>query len=153
LEESLAQEIARAQRKQCMIGVIMVDIDHFKCINDNFGHDTGDFALQQVATLLKGNLRGADIVCRYGGEEMTLILPEADLTETTAHAEDLRRAISQMALQHQGQSLGRLTASLGVATFPTHGHTMEALIKAADTALYQAKSAGRNQVFVAQPMP
>lgn len=152
LEEALTQEIARAQGKQGMIGVIMVDLDHFKCINDNFGHDTGDFALQRVATLLKVNLRKSDIVCRYGGEEMTLILPEATLVEATARAEALRLAISQMDLQHQGQSLGKLTASLGVATFPTHGHTMEALIKAADTALYEAKAAGRNQVLVAQPI-
>lgn len=149
LEETLTQEIVRAERKQHSIGVIMLDIDHFKRLNDTFGHDIGDFVLQLVAKLLRENVRKSDIVCRYGGEEMTIILPEATLAETEAHAEALRHALTQINPHHQGQSLGMLTASFGVAAFPNHGNTPETLIKAADTVLYQAKAAGRNQVLTA----
>ena len=149
LEETFTQEIVRAERKQHAIGVIMLDIDHFKRFNDTFGHDAGDFVLQQVGTLLKENVRNSDIACRYGGEEMTLILPEATLAETTARAEMLRAALSQLCPHHHGQSLGTITASFGVAAFPHHGSTVETLIKTADEALYRAKAAGRNQVFTA----
>ncbi|WOD39012.1 PAS domain S-box protein [Nodosilinea sp. E11] len=149
LEESFTREIGRAQRKQHSIGVIMLDIDHFKQFNDTFGHDIGDFVLQLVGTLLKENVRSSDIACRYGGEEMTLILPEADLAATIARAEVIRVAISQLRPHHQGQRLDSLTASFGVASFPQHGSTIQTLIKAADAALYRAKAAGRNQVLVA----
>ena len=149
LEETFTQEIVRAERKQHAIGVIMLDIDHFKRFNDTFGHDAGDFVLQQVGTLLKENVRNSDIACRYGGEEMTLILREATLAETTARAEMLRAALSQLCPHHHGQSLGTITASFGVAAFPHHGSTVETLIKTADEALYRAKAAGRNQVFTA----
>lgn len=105
----LTQEMVRAERKQQAIGVIMIDIDHFKRFNDTFGHDAGDFVLQQVGTLLKENVRNSDVACCYGGEELTLILPEATLAETTARAEMLRAALSQLCLYHQGQSLGTLS--------------------------------------------
>jgi diguanylate cyclase (GGDEF)-like protein/PAS domain S-box-containing protein len=149
LEETLTQELIRAQRKQHSIGVMMIDIDHFKQFNDTFGHDVGDFVLQLVSTLLKESVRNSDIACRYGGEEMTLILPEANLAETTARAELLRSAISQLRPNYHGQSLAMLTASFGVAAFPQHGSTVQALIKAADDALYRAKASGRNQVCIA----
>lgn len=149
LEEMLTQEIVRAQRKQHSIGVIMIDIDHFKRFNDTFGHDAGDFVLQQISTLLKENVRNSDIACRYGGEEMTLILPEASLAEITARAEMLRAAIGQLCPNYHGQCLGTITASFGIAAFSQHGSTGQALIKAADEALYQAKAAGRNQVLTA----
>lgn len=149
LEESLVQEISRAERKNHSIGVIMLDIDHFKRLNDSFGHDAGDFVLQRVSALLRENMRRSDIVCRYGGEEMTVILPEATASITAARAETLRWAISQMHLDHRGHSLGTITASFGVAAFPHHGSTVDALLKAADTALYQAKANGRNQVLIA----
>ena len=131
----------------------ILDIDHFKRLNDTFGHDVGDFVLQLVAELLRENVRKSDIVCRYGGEEMTVILPEANLDEAAARAETLRHALSQMNPRYQGQSLGMLTASLGMADFPDHGNTPEALIKAADTALYDAKASGRNQVLTAPTPP
>jgi diguanylate cyclase (GGDEF)-like protein/PAS domain S-box-containing protein len=148
LEETFTQEVERAERKQQSVGVIMLDIDHFKRLNDTFGHDVGDFVLQLVADLLRENVRKSDIVCRYGGEEMTVILPEATLAETVARAETLRHALSHLHPRHQGQSLGMLTASFGVAAFPNHGSTRETLLKAADTALYKAKAGGRNQVLV-----
>ncbi|HEY9648280.1 MAG TPA: diguanylate cyclase, partial [Chroococcidiopsis sp.] len=149
LEESLTQEIVRAQRHRHPIGVIMIDIDHFKRFNDIFGHDVGDYVLQTVGALLKDSVRNSDIACRYGGEEMTLILPEASLEGTTARAEMIREAISQLRISQSGKLLDAITASFGVACFPQHGSTSTSLIKAADIALYRAKDAGRNQVLVA----
>lgn len=149
LEESLTQEIVRAQRNQHPIGVIMIDIDHFKRFNDTYGHDTGDTVLKLVGALLKDNVRDSDIACRYGGEEMTLILPEANLEETAARAETIRAAITQLRLAQNSQLIDSITASFGVACFPQHGSTGSSLIKAADAALYRAKEAGRNQVLIA----
>lgn len=149
LEESLTREVHLAARKQHTLGVILLDVDHFKRFNDTFGHDAGDFVLQVVGDLLASQVRGSDLACRYGGEEMILVLPEAGLVDTTSRADSLRLAISQMDLNHRGQNLGRLTASFGVAVFPQHGTTISTLIKAADEALYRAKEAGRNQVLTA----
>ncbi|MTJ54238.1 PAS domain S-box protein [Anabaena sp. UHCC 0253] len=149
LEEVLTQEIARGQRKQHPIGVVMIDVDHFKRFNDTYGHDVGDYVLQTIGILLKESVRGSDIACRYGGEEMTLILPESSLEETTIKAEEIREAIATLILAYNGQHLGNLTISLGIAGFPKHGATGTALLQAADAALYRAKSAGRNQVVVA----
>jgi len=149
LEESLAQEISRAQRFHHPIGVIMIDIDHFKHFNDTYGHDAGDYVLQAVATFLRENVRRSDIACRYGGEELMLILPTSPLTETLSRAEEICLAISQLSLIYQNQCLGSLTASFGVATFPRHGITGIAVMQAADAALYRAKALGRNQVVSA----
>ncbi|MDB9342504.1 PAS domain S-box protein [Nodularia spumigena CS-586/05] len=149
LEEVLTQEIARGQRRQHPISVVMIDVDHFKRFNDTYGHDVGDYVLQTIGAMLKETVRGSDIACRYGGEEMTLILPESSLEETTIKAEEIREAIAQLTLAYNGQHLGNLTISLGIAGFPKHGTTGIALIQAADAALYRAKAAGRNQVVVA----
>ncbi|MBE9200737.1 MULTISPECIES: PAS domain S-box protein [unclassified Nodularia (in: cyanobacteria)] len=149
LEEVLKQEIDRAQRKQHSIGVVMIDVDHFKRFNDTYGHDAGDYVLQTIGALLKERVRGSDIACRYGGEEMTLVLPESSLEETTIKAEAIREAIAKLTLAYNGKHLGNLTISLGIAGFPKHGTTGIALIQAADAALYRAKAAGRNQVVVA----
>ena len=150
LEESLEREINRARRNQHSVGVIMIDIDHFKRFNDTFGHDAGDAVLQEVGKLLKSSLRSSDIACRYGGEEMTLILPEASLENTRKRAEEVRQLIKQINLEHKRQSLGPVTASLGVACFPEHGTTGFSVIHVADTALYQAKKQGRDRVVVAE---
>ncbi|WP_413160159.1 PAS domain S-box protein [Capilliphycus salinus ALCB114379] len=149
LEESLEREIHRARRSQHNVGVIMIDIDHFKRFNDTFGHDAGDAVLKEVGKLLKSCLRGSDIACRYGGEEMTLILPEASLENTCKRAEEVRRLIKQINLEYKRQSLGPITASLGVACFPEHGTTGFSVIHVADSALYQAKKRGRDRVVVA----
>jgi diguanylate cyclase (GGDEF)-like protein/PAS domain S-box-containing protein len=150
LEESLNQELSRAQRQQHQIGVIMLDIDHFKRFNDSYGHDAGDYVLQTVGSLLKAHVRGFDIACRYGGEEMILVLPDSSLEIASKRAEEIREAIAKVSLTHNGQVLGSLTASLGVASFPQHGSTGSSVITAADAALYRAKAAGRNQVLIAQ---
>lgn len=149
LEESLQKEIARAQRNQSEIGVIMLDVDHFKRFNDTHGHEAGDMVLQAIGKLLREQIRGSDIACRYGGEELTLVFPDSSLQETHIRADEIRVAISQLKLSLQGTMLSGLTASLGVASFPKHGANGLALLQAADAALYRSKSAGRNQVTVA----
>ncbi|PPT09453.1 Circadian input kinase A [Geitlerinema sp. FC II] len=149
LEEFLQQEISRAQRRQHSIGAIMLDVDRFKQFNDTYGHDAGDLVLQAVGNLLKNHVRGSDVACRYGGEEMTLVLPECSLTNTQKRAEALREAISTLNLQYQGKTLDSITASFGVACFPQHGITGQAVLQAADAALYRAKAEGRNRVAIA----
>ena len=149
LEESLIKEVSRAQRNNYSIGIIMIDIDHFKKFNDTFRHDAGDYVLQSVGSLLKQSIRSSDIACRYGGEELTVILPEMSLQEAAIRAETIREAIAQLKISYKGQVLGKLTASLGVAAFPEHGSTGAIVMQSADAALYRAKEAGRNQVVVA----
>lgn len=148
LEEYLSQEIARAQRQKHPIGVIMMDIDNFKHFNDTFGHDAGDYVLQKVGELLKQKVREYDVACRYGGEEMTLILPGSSLENTSMRAEQIREAIASLVVASGGQHLGSITASFGVAAFPKHGSIGIDLIQAADAALYRAKADGRNRVVI-----
>lgn len=149
LNESLERELSRAARQQHPVGVIMLDIDYFKQINDTYDHDTGDAVLRVLAQFLETNIRAGDIVCRYGGEEFTLVLPEASLEDTRRRAETLRRDITRITVKYAGRSLEPISASFGVAAFPEHGTTASVLIRAADGALYQAKTAGRNRVHVA----
>jgi diguanylate cyclase (GGDEF)-like protein/PAS domain S-box-containing protein len=149
LEEALNQEIQRAQRHRHPIGIIMIDIDYFKRVNDTHGHEAGDRVLAAVGQLLRNSVRGSDIACRYGGEEMTLVLPESSLGVTLARAEEIRRAMGKIQISYGGLTLDRLSVSLGVAGFPTHGDIGSDVVKAADAALYQAKASGRNQVVVA----
>lgn len=150
LEEFLTKEIDRAQRNHYSIGIIMLDIDNFKQFNDTLGHEAGDFVLQEIGYLLKKMIRVSDVACRYGGEEMTVILPESSLEDTYIKAEELREAIAQLKLNYNGKRLEGLTASCGVACFPDRGTTGNAVIIAADAALYQAKGSGRNKVIVAK---
>jgi len=149
LEEFLTKEIYRATRNQYSVGIIMIDIDHFKQFNDTLGHDAGDFVLQEIGKLLKNIIRASDVACRYGGEEMTLILPESSLEDTYLKAEKVREAIAELKLNYEGKNIEGLTASFGVACFPAQGITGNSVIQAADAALYRAKAAGRNQVIVA----
>ncbi|MFP4300159.1 MAG: PAS domain S-box protein [Spirulinaceae cyanobacterium] len=149
LEESFNQEIERAQRHHHEIGVIMIDIDHFKRFNDTYGHEAGDRVLQTVGKLLKESIRNSDIACRYGGEEMTLVLPESSLEDTSQRAEMIREAIMNLAVTCNGEPIETITASFGVASFPQHGTTITTLLHLADTALYRSKTNGRNQVTVA----
>ncbi len=149
MEESLELEIRRASRNQRPLGMIMIDLDHFKYFNDNFGHEAGDLLLKELGALLRGNIRGEDIACRYGGEEFTLILPEGTGAVTRQRAEFYKEAIQRLDVHYRGRPLGRITASMGVAIFPDHGRTAKALIEAADKALYRSKSAGRDRVTLA----
>jgi diguanylate cyclase (GGDEF)-like protein len=146
MEESLELEIRRATRNQRPLGVIMIDLDHFKHFNDTFGHEAGDTLLRELGALLQTNIRGEDIACRYGGEEFTLSLPEGSLEVTRQRADFLREAIKHIDMQHRSQPLGRITASMGVALFPEHGRTGKALLESADAALYKSKNDGRDRV-------
>ena len=148
LVEFLQREWIRARRRDGSLGVIMIDLDHFKRINDTFGHPAGDYVLIAVAGLLRMHIRSSDIVCRYGGEEFALVLPEASLENVRRRAEEIQAAISRLDLAHGDVSLGRLTASLGVAMFPDHADGPDAVLKAADGALYAAKDAGRDRTVV-----
>lgn len=149
LEESLEREMNRAKRKQQPIGIIMLDVDHFKQFNDKFGHDAGDAVLKAVAQFLQKHTRQSDIACRYGGEEFTLILPEASLDVLKQRAEQLRQGIKKLSIYHGQNLLGKITISLGIACFPDQGVTGEQVMKAADTALYRAKAEGRDLVAIA----
>jgi diguanylate cyclase (GGDEF)-like protein len=149
LEESLEREMNRAKRKQQPIGIIMLDVDHFKQFNDKFGHDAGDAVLKAVAQFLQKHTRQSDIACRYGGEEFTLILPEASLDVLKQRAEQLRQGIKELSIYHGQNLLGKITISLGIACFPDQGITGEQVMKAADTALYRAKAQGRDLVAIA----
>ncbi len=152
LEESMELEMRRAVRNSRPLSVLMLDLDHFKRFNDSFGHDAGDTMLREFSTVLKGAVRGGDIACRYGGEEFALILPEASLEVSRARAERLRESVKHMNVHNRGQGLGNVTVSIGIAAFPEHGGDLETLLKAADSALYSAKGAGRDRVEVA-PIP
>lgn len=147
MEESLDRELHRAAREQYAVGVIMVDLDHFKNFNDTFGHAAGDALLSELGLFLREHIRGGDIACRYGGEEFVLILPEASLEIARQRAELLRQEIKHLHVQYEGQPLGTITMSLGVAAFPEHGVTGGALLRAADAALYRAKHEGRDRVM------
>lgn len=149
LKECLRREFKRSQRSGQPLGIIMVDIDHFKQFNDNFGHEAGDMVLQEVAQFLQRQVRLSDVVCRYGGEEMTLVLPEMSPEVVRSRAEQLCKGIRQLELSYQDKDLGRITASFGVACFPDQGSTPEEVIKKADDALYQAKNQGRDRVVCA----
>jgi diguanylate cyclase (GGDEF)-like protein len=148
LDEALNREIRRASRAGRTFGIILFDVDHFKRFNDTYGHPAGDTLLAALGDLLRMLFRAEDILCRYGGEEFLIILPEASLPDALARAEDLRREASRMQVRHQNQDLPTVTISLGVAAFPVHGTSGHALVQRADAALYQAKMDGRNQVVV-----
>ncbi|NJL03884.1 MAG: PAS domain S-box protein [Chloroflexaceae bacterium] len=149
LDEMLPRLLAEPANQP--ISVLMLDIDYFKRINDNFGHDAGDALLRAIGALLAAHLRRADIVCRYGGEEFVLILPHTPLDAAGARAEELRQSITALVVEHEGCTLDAVTLSGGVASAPLHGTTADACLRAADAALYRAKRNGRNQVAVAQP--
>jgi len=127
----------------------MIDIDHFKRFNDQHGHDAGDFVLSAAARAISNNIRPSDIACRYGGEELAVVLPETNLECARTRAEHMRRAIRETNVTHAGQTLPAPTASFGVAVYPAHGAKPADLLKAADQALYQAKQEGRDRVCVA----
>jgi diguanylate cyclase (GGDEF)-like protein/PAS domain S-box-containing protein len=146
LQESLAREIDRAQRKHQFIGIIMIDIDHFKKFNDVYGHAVGDLVLKEVGNYLLSQVRQYDTACRYGGEELVIVMPDASLENTVMRAEEIRKGIKQLKLEHDQQPLESITVSIGVSCFPDDGINSEQLIRAADKALYQAKAQGRDRV-------
>ena len=152
LDEVLEHNLAKLKRDSKHAGLLLLDVDHFKRFNDTHGHQAGDEALRRVGATLTASVRASDVVCRYGGEEFLVFLPECDLAEATAKAEAIRAAIAQTALAVGNQSIPPVTASIGLAMFPQAGTTRAQLIQTADRALYRAKGAGRNRVVAAEPV-
>ena len=149
LEEVLTVEMMRAMRKGYLIGIIMADVDHFKQFNDTYGHAAGDAVLVQVGNFLRMHVRSSDVTCRYGGEEFLLVLPEVSREITQMRAERMCEDVRDLHVEFEGQTLEAVTLSLGVAIFPEHGPTKDAILGSADTALYRAKGEGRDRVVVA----
>jgi diguanylate cyclase (GGDEF)-like protein/PAS domain S-box-containing protein len=149
LEETLDRELRRSARAQQSLGILMIDLDHFKNFNDSYGHDAGDAVLRETGASLTKGIRAEDFVCRFGGEEFVVILPTADLEAALARAESLRSKMRDLTILHQGKPMGMITISVGVAAFPEHGTSPKELMAAADAALYEAKHRGRDQVVAA----
>ena len=148
MEETLTRELHRMQRMRLPMSVLALDLDHFKLLNDTYGHDAGDAVLRTFSRVLQLTFRQDDIVCRSGGEEFIVILPTADATIVAQRAEQLRRSAEQMPVIHNGKTLPTVTVSGGVAIYPQHATTGDELLRAADVALYQAKNCGRNRIVM-----
>jgi diguanylate cyclase (GGDEF)-like protein len=144
-QERLAAEISRASRYKHVLSVLMVDIDHFKALNDQHGHPSGDRALREIAGIMRSVMRDMDVVARYGGEEFSIILPETAADEAFAAAERIRTAVQKHCFYGKDGETVPLTVSVGAAQYPAHSMEREGLIMAADMALYRAKSTGRNR--------
>lgn len=145
-ELRIVEEIERARRFNGSMSVIMIDIDHFKKLNDEFGHLLGDEVLRQVSSVFNQHLRKTDVVCRYGGEEFAIVLSQTDPNYSLSIAEKLRKSVEEWSFPGVPRAV---TISAGAATYPAHGTTRDELVKAADAALYVAKQAGRNYVCLA----
>jgi len=149
MEETLDREIRRAAREGYGLGLLMADLDHFKDLNDAFGHAAGDATLRRIGQFLGGAVRGEDVACRFGGEEFVVILPKASLADTQRRAEALREGIKASQLDASTPLYPTATMSVGVAAYPDHGTSVGQLIVAADSAMYRAKALGRDRVVVA----
>jgi diguanylate cyclase (GGDEF)-like protein len=145
-DAAMKRELARARRKDVPVSLVLVDIDHFKRVNDEYGHAVGDAVLRTIAQQLRLGIREGDIACRYGGEEMVLLLPECTSQDAGARAEAIRIALGAITPHPEGDGPAQVTASFGVAAYPAHAQDGEALFWAADKALYRAKQHGRNRV-------
>jgi diguanylate cyclase (GGDEF)-like protein len=152
LFQQLDAELARASRYRHPVSLLMIDIDHFKHLNDTAGHGAGDEALRQVSALLRGTVRKVDTVARYGGEEFAVLLPQVAQAEALEVAEKLRCAVEEAAFEHgQTQPAGRVTISVGVASLPADAPDRAKLLDCADAALYASKRGGRNRTTAYRP--
>ena len=149
LEDSLSRELHRARRRKSPLCIAMLDLDHFKNFNDNFGHQAGDLLLREFGQVLREKLRKSDIACGYGGEEFVIVIPDSSLADTFQRMEEIRVLVKKLEIRHGEQLLGTITISAGIAGMrEPAGITMRELLSAADTALYAAKQAGRDRVVV-----
>jgi diguanylate cyclase (GGDEF)-like protein len=149
MQVAFDRELLRAARRKNNLAVFMMDVDHVKKFNDHYGHAAGDAALVEVAKVFRNEVRSEDIVCRYGGEEFAIILPEINAEAAYERAERIRRAVSVLRIPLETAGSAEVTVSIGVALYPAEGETSETLLRAADKALYAAKHAGRNRVVLA----
>ena len=147
LSDVMERELAQAGRNEKPASVVILDIDFFKQFNDTYGHRCGDFVLQYIAKFMNDRIRRGDVLCRYGGEEFVIFMPNAPLDVAYQRAESLRDELSNAFIEYEGLHL-KTSFSAGVAGFPVHGSTSDAILNAADTALYQAKNTGRNRVVM-----
>lgn len=148
-EETFVRELGRAARAKEPVSLLMLDVDHFKRFNDTFGHDAGDLVLKEIAAVLVQQTRGSDVVARLGGEELCVLLPGASTDDAFKRAEEIRKAIAALELKHHGNTLGRVTTSIGLSTVPQHAKTVDDMMRSADAALYRAKHEGRDRVVIA----
>lgn len=156
--ESAERALARATKSADRLGILMIDLDHFKWINDTFGHPAGDDVLRNLAQLLNEVTRPSDVVGRFGGEEFLVLLPDADQAAATGAAERIRAAVAELRIVTTNKRGDKITvfdrtASIGVAVYPDHGDSLKTLMQAADAAVYEAKEGGRNQVRLAEVRP
>jgi len=151
-QEQLERELARAERAGSSLALVIMDIDHFKQVNDTYGHPTGDVVLKHISAIVKGAIRNIDLAARYGGEEFAIVLPEADMSGAAGFAERLRREVEAKTAHTDFGALG-VTVSLGVSAYPEFGRKRSELIDFADKALYHAKRLGRNRVVSAKDLP
>jgi diguanylate cyclase (GGDEF)-like protein len=149
MEIALDRELHRASRRHLPLAVLMLDVDHFKSFNDTYGHEAGDIVLRSVADCLQHSVRNEDIVCRYGGEEFVIILPEISKELALVRATAIRRNISNLHMQFKGETLRPITISIGLATYPVPARSAADLLRMADRALYEAKRAGRDRTCIA----
>jgi diguanylate cyclase (GGDEF)-like protein len=150
MQESLDREILRATRKNRSLAMIFVDVDHFKHFNDVYGHEAGDEVLRSMGSFFRSHFRGDDVVCRYGGEEFAIILPESSAQDAAVRAEVLRVAAKNLKIVHQGTTLDAVTLSAGIAGYPEHASSAAELLQVADACLYEAKTSGRDQIMIAK---
>lgn len=152
LETIVPHELARCARDGSSLTLMMIDIDHFKSVNDRYGHQGGDEVLKALASLLTNSVRASDVACRFGGEEFLLLLPNMGRAAAVERAQQWRSDFAAMAVDSNGAVI-RATLSIGVAIHPEHGMDLHALVGAADVALYQAKEQGRDRVVVCDAGP
>lgn len=150
-DAALTRETTRASRQASPLALIMIDVDHFKQCNDRYGHTAGDMVLRHLAAELSRSVRGYDQVFRYGGEEFALLMPGATVQDALLRAEQIRLSVKALDLHHDGDTLGPIHLSLGVAAYSEHDDSTEILVQAADKALYAAKHNGRDRTCVAPP--
>ncbi len=150
MEQTLELELNRATRHEKNCAMLMLDLDHFKQFNDNFGHDAGDYVLKFFAELLRNTVRKEDVICRVGGEEIAIIIPDTSIEQAAICADKICQASAEQNLTYRGLTLGQVTTSIGVSIYPEHAKTPKELVKKADIALYDAKTNGRNRYVICE---
>ncbi|MBE9541940.1 MAG: GGDEF domain-containing protein [Proteobacteria bacterium] len=147
--QHLQMELEREKRYGRPLSLVMLDIDNFRDYNNQYGHPVGDLVLKNLASILKNATRGCDVICRYGGEEFTVILPETDKEEASIVCERIRQEVAKTNMHDgEGNSIGNICITIGLASFPIDADNKNELIEQADKALYQGKEAGKNCTFL-----
>jgi diguanylate cyclase (GGDEF)-like protein len=153
MEETLSRELARAAREEEVLTLLQLDVDHFKRFNDDYGHDAGDAVLRALSQVLRAVFRDSDVVCRFGGEEFTVVCPGVDEVGARARYRELQTRLDALRLPFRDKVLPPVTVSAGAAHYPRHAHEADDLMRLADQALYAAKRGGRDQLVVADLAP